>query len=233
MHTIITSDIHLGSQYCQVESFLQFLDNLPDGVDFVMNGDVVDHWHRDLKGNHLKALQRIREESLYRRVIWVRGNHDDKYNVPEPADIEFMTSYNIGHRLHISHGYDFDTVMPYHKTFIKLFRFFHHMRILLGAEPVHVAQYAKRFSLLYGVLRKHVSMNAVEYAREEKFEATTCGHTHYVEDRVIDGIRYINTGSWTEPPVFYLDVTDDEIKLVEVTSPVSPACQGPGMEAAP
>jgi UDP-2,3-diacylglucosamine pyrophosphatase LpxH len=214
MHTIVISDIHLGSRHCRAGLFLRFLDSLPAGADLVMNGDVVDHWHRGLKGDDLRALERIREESRRRKVVWVRGNHDDHYEVEDPAGIEVASSYRIGNRLYVSHGFHFDSVMPYHKTFIAMFHLFHQARIRLGAEPVHVAYYAKKFSILYNVLRRHVCMNAIEYAKENGFAAVACGHTHFVEDRVIDGIRYLNTGSWTEVPVCYVDVTDDDLKLV-------------------
>ena len=50
-------------------------------------------------------------------------------------------------------------------------------------------------------------------ARSRRHGAVACGHTHHVEDVVIDGIHYFNTGSWTETPVFYLDVTDTDIEL--------------------
>jgi UDP-2,3-diacylglucosamine pyrophosphatase LpxH len=41
----------------------------------------------------------------------------------------------------------------------------------------------------------------------------TCGHTHYAEDVVIDGIRYLNTGAWTEAPAYFLHLTADQIIL--------------------
>ena len=65
-------------------------------------------------------------------------------------------------------------------------------------------------------------------AIENGFEAVTCSHTHYPENMVVDGIRYINTGAWTELPAHYLYVTADDITLNTVdpscviTSPKSP-----------
>jgi UDP-2,3-diacylglucosamine pyrophosphatase LpxH len=56
-------------------------------------------------------------------------------------------------------------------------------------------------------------VNAVNCAVENGYEAVTCGHTHYPEDRLINGIRYINTGAWTESPTYYLLVTDDILSL--------------------
>ncbi len=55
--------------------------------------------------------------------------------------------------------------------------------------------------------------NAVQYARRNGFAAVICGHTHYSEDTVIQGIRYINTGCWTEWPPSYLVVNDKEMNL--------------------
>jgi UDP-2,3-diacylglucosamine pyrophosphatase LpxH len=218
MRTAIVSDLHLGSKHSRVEPFLRFLDALPAETELVLNGDVVDHWRGRLEGKHLAAQQRLKDESFRRHIVWVRGNHDEKYAVEDPGRIAMVKSYSIGKRLYVSHGYDFDTVMPYHQTFIRIFRFIHRVRVRLGAEAVHVAYYAKRFEILYGVLRKHVAMNAVEYARENGYGAVTCGHTHYAEDTLIDGIRYINTGAWTEPPGYCLDVTDGGMQLVAVAT---------------
>jgi predicted phosphodiesterase len=56
-------------------------------------------------------------------------------------------------------------------------------------------------------------LNAVNYAAENGFEAVTCGHTHFAEEYFINGIRYLNTGAWTERPTYYVRVTDNEMTL--------------------
>lgn len=215
METRIVSDVHLGSRHCLIEEFLRFLAELPDNVTLVLNGDTADfHTAGNMPPRHLVALQRLREESLRRRVVWVRGNHDVRYVLPDPRRIEFVPDFAVGKRLYVSHGYDFDNIMPYHRAFIILFRIFHHVRVRLGAPSVHVAYYAKKFRFLYRILQNHVAMNAVEHAKENGFEAATCGHTHTVEDRIVNGIRYLNTGAWTERPLVYLSVTDDRIAII-------------------
>ena len=214
--TWIISDVHLGAKHCQVERFLRFLERLPEDIKLVMNGDVVDHSHDELTGHHLEARTRLVELSKRQPVIWVKGNHDDRYRFEDMGDIIFADDHAIGKRLYVSHGYDFDTVMPYHRLFILAFRTFHHLRIRLGAESVHVARYAKKFKYLYAVLRKHVAMNAVAYGREQGYEAVTCGHTHYMEDVMLKGVRYINTGSWTEPSIYYVDATPETLALIRL-----------------
>jgi UDP-2,3-diacylglucosamine pyrophosphatase LpxH len=58
-----------------------------------------------------------------------------------------------------------------------------------------------------------VMTNAVKCAMENGFEAVTCGHTHFAEDVIFNGVRYINTGAWTEFPAFFLHVTRDQMIL--------------------
>ena len=87
----------------------------------------------------------------------------------------------------------------------------HDLRVKLGARPIHVAQYAKKWKSFYEYLRKNVMLNAVSYAAANGFEAVTCGHTHFAEEQFVNEIRYLNTGAWTEQPTYYVRVTDKEI----------------------
>ena len=37
-----------------------------------------------------------------------------------------------------------------------------------------------------------------DLARSKRCDGVICGHIHYPEDRMIDGIRYLNSGDWVE-----------------------------------
>lgn len=216
MNFVIVSDLHLGSRYFYCDEFIKFIRGIPKEFTLILNGDVVSYWHKTLPAEHEKVLDLLAEQSFKRPVIWVRGNHDSRYNAVNPGRIEFVNEYVIGQSLYVSHGYDFDDVMPHNRTFLMLFRLIHRIRILLGAQPIHVAFYAKRWPSFYRVLRQHVTRNAVKYAKEHGFSTVICGHTHHVDDITVDGIRYINTGSWTEPPLSFLKVTDNSMELISV-----------------
>lgn len=201
------------------ERFKRFIRELPTDAELVLNGDTIHV--NDTRGyppDHLAALDFLREESLRRKIVWIRGNHDDRYQMPNPRNILFVPYYNIGKRLFISHGYEFDSVMPRNRFFLLLFRAFHHVRIFLGAESIHVALYAKRFPFLYNILLRYVSSNALAYAKEAGYPAVVCGHTHFIQDFIRDGIRYMNTGAWTDNKVGCLIVTDDSMELQTLTS---------------
>ena len=149
------------------------------------------------------------------RVVWVHGNHDNGYITNEFGNVHFKRTYDLEKKLLIAHGHDFDDIMPRNQAFMRVFSRIHKLRVMLGARPVHVAEYAKKWKIFYKVLRENVMKNAVKCAKENGYQAVTCGHTHYPEDILYDGVRYINTGAWTESPSYYLSVTEGEMLLEE------------------
>jgi len=216
MPTIVVSDLHIGSPYFKHEWFRQFLEALPADSRLVLNGDTIDNPRRQLAPPHRQVLDALIALGDRLPVVWVEGNHDQGYRPPNPGKIVFKQAYALGdRRLFITHGAYFDNVMPYNRWFIQLFRVLHELRMRLGAPPVHVAEYAKKWQFLYRYLNRNVRMNAVEYAREHGYRAVACGHVHHVEHTVIDGIEYINTGAWTESPTCYLSAVNDELSLLE------------------
>ncbi len=211
--TIIVSDLHIGSKYFLYNQFGRFLENLNGDYRLILNGDIVDSPYGRMGEPDRRIMDLLEKVSNRQEVIWLRGNHDNGYVPGGLGKVSFKGRFNIGKRLLIVHGDDFDEIMPRNRTFMKAFKILHELRVKLGAKPVHVAQYAKKWVYFYKVLRKNVMMNATNCALENGFEAVACGHTHWPEDQVFNGVRYINTGAWTESPAFYLLVTEDEILL--------------------
>ncbi len=211
----IVSDLHIGLPHFRREAFIRMVNSLDEETTLVLNGDIIDNPRQQLEPEDEAVLDFLREQSFHRQVIWIRGNHDENYHLSNPGRIEFRRYLEMGTRLMIIHGDDFDLVMPKSLWFIRLYKIAHQIRIRLGASPVHVAELAKRWTpFLYRVLTEEVKKNAVNCAREVGFDTITCGHTHYPEDSLCEAVRYINTGSWTEEPLYYLSVNADEIRLI-------------------
>jgi UDP-2,3-diacylglucosamine pyrophosphatase LpxH len=161
-------------------------------------------------------LNRLVEESRRRRVIWIRGNHDDRFPIPTNGNIQIEPdSYTLTNVLHIMHGDHFDFVMPNNRFFMKCFRAWHSWRIRSGAPSMHVSSYAKQYPRLYRFLTTRVKRRAVLFARLQGYSTITCGHTHFTEDTVLNGVRYLNTGSWTEDPPMCIRVDGSKVDLVE------------------
>lgn len=218
MLTFITSDLHLGCSHSRCVDFRAFLDSLPPEARLVLNGDIINHYFTDdtLNKAHQDTLDAIRAESFKREVIWTRGNNDRRLALTDPGNIQLVDDYAIGKRLYIAHGHRFDILMPTARVFLIPIRLLHDAVAKLIGSDRHVAQNAKRFSRLYRVLCNHVAGNAVRYAKEHGYEAVTCGHAHYAEDRDVAGVRYLNTGCWTEPNTALVVVDDEKIDYRQV-----------------
>lgn len=229
MNAIIVSDLHIGSRYFQFGIFERFMEAFPPGHALILNGDIVDSPYAKMEKPDQRALDMIKDISDRQPVVWVRGNHDNGYVPEDFGKTIFKSSHCIGKRLLITHGDGFDEIMPRSRLFIKAFKRMHNLRVKMGARPVHVAEYAKKWKSFYRVLRKNIALNAARCAAENGFEAVTCGHTHYPEESIIDGIRYINTGAWTEFPAYYLQITADDMEL----NLVDPAFVSHGAESIP
>ena len=216
MNLIIVSDLHIGSRFFVAEAFEQFLSQMPEDCELVLNGDVIDNPFVDLNPSHRKILDRIKQRSFQQKVIWLQGNHDNGYIPDQFGEVVFKRSHSVENKMLITHGDDFDEIMPRNQLFMKVFKWLHKVRVKLGAKPVHVAEYAKKWKSFYKVLRKNVMTNAVKCAIENGYEAVVCGHTHYAEDVVFNGVRYINTGAWTEFPSHFLHVNNEKMHLTKV-----------------
>jgi UDP-2,3-diacylglucosamine pyrophosphatase LpxH len=220
MQAFIISDLHLGNRYSRHREFVAFLRGLPRDAMLVLNGDTVDHWHqRELPESQRPALEALIEESHRRAIVWVRGNNDQSYALPAAGHFETGASYSFGKRLYVAHGNQFESIMPTLRPFLIAIRMLHAVYARVTGGSRHVAAAAKKIPQVYGVLTQAVSRSAVHFAAQNGYAAITCGHTHFPEETVVDGIRYINTGAWTEEPLIYIRLTDESIEVLRVPLP--------------
>jgi UDP-2,3-diacylglucosamine pyrophosphatase LpxH len=214
MQAVVISDIHIGSRYSRFECFKRFVDGLPEETELILNGDVVDKRFRFWRDREM--INFIKDRAKTRRIVWVYGNHDVRVEIEGSDGIVFKPEYALGRKLYISHGHKFEKMRLWTKPFAMLFYLWYQVHFLAGGPDVHVAYYAKRYPRLYRVMTKQVAKQAVCFAKLHGYSAVTCGHTHFAEDVTIDGIRYINTGAWTEQPSFFLELSLDKLQLVKV-----------------
>lgn len=212
----IISDLHVGSPYFKRARFLSFLESIPDGATLILNGDTIDNPNQHLSADDQAVVDRISARSDRIAVVWLDGNHDSGYRPRHPSRITFATGHEApDKRLFISHGAYFDNVMPQHRWFIRLFKLLHNLRLRIGASPMHVAEYAKRWAPLFRYLHNRVMRNAIRHAKENGYRAVACGHVHQPEHLIKDGIEYVNTGAWTELPTCYALLENNILRLMK------------------
>jgi len=148
MNAVIISDLHIGSRYFLSQEIGRFLGNVPEDYELILNGDIINNPYAKLKPSHQRIMDLIEQVSCRQKVVWVKGNHDNGYIPKGFGKVHFKRLYHIEDSLLIAHGDDFDGIMPRNRTFIKAFKMMHNLRIRLGAKPVHVAKYAKKWGAL-------------------------------------------------------------------------------------
>lgn len=217
---MVISDLHLGSLVCQARLLEEFLLWAADHTrQLVINGDIFDDLNfKRLSKRHFACLKVIRRNSDRPdfRVIWMRGNHDG------PADIvchivgvDILDEYiydNGRVKLLILHGDQFDSVITKHPWLTQvgggLFT------LIQKVAPHRTARWLRRISKRWQRNSDKVERGAIEHAKARGCTNVTCGHTHQPLESVHDGVRYYNTGTWTDrAPCPFLTVLGGEIKL--------------------
>ena len=221
--TVVISDVHLGSAYAKVKEVGDFLSSV-DCDRLVLNGDIIDGWQIQRKSaakrwnsdytRFMKIIMKMMENHNT-EVIYLRGNHDDFLDNLVPvnlSNISFLRDYVLeseGHRFFVTHGDVFDSVTSKmewlaklgdisYTALLKFNNFYNRMRARRGKPYFSMSQAIKH------KVKKAVSFVSgfermlADLARSKHCDGVICGHIHYPEDRMIDGIRYLNSGDLLE-----------------------------------
>ena len=204
------SDLHLGSPSSKYAQFLAFMRTLPPDVTLVLNGDTVDADRRLIAPVHLGVIAEICAESFKRRIVWISGNHDIDFVPAAPNRIEFVPSWSDG-GVYFAHG---DRLMPAYPLYRLFHLFMKVYRACRAPDTLATMRLARSIPFLLRILKSGTIANATRFARKNGYRTVVCGHLHSVIDKTVHGVRYVNTGSWTEWPAFYLWCEDGNARLV-------------------
>lgn len=243
---IATGDVHLGYRYCDRATFSRFLDwvSEQDGVtDFVLAGDILDLWRRDMVGVTMESAPIIAKIIALQKsgmhVHYIAGNHD----------------YSVRHLDLFPTRFDFSTKVELMEDDVK-YTFIHGWELDQDQDPIYfdalcysndkwgrVADrvwdvYSKYISpLVYPLawLRQWATKKEIEQMMrtpEERGcftpadgetlhrsatmegEVLVCGHTHI--PCIVESENRCNCGSWcTDSPVHdtFIMIDGNEVEL--------------------
>ena len=217
---LVISDLHLGSDVCQARYLEDFLEwAAVNSRELVINGDIFDDLNfKRLTKRHFACLKVIRRNSDRDdfKVVWVRGNHDGPADiVSHIVGVEILDEFvykNDKVKLLILHGDQFDTFVTQYKwlTEVACGLFYFIQKIM----PHRAARWIRRISKRWQRNGQLVERRAIDYARSKGYPLVTCGHTHLPLDTEVEGVRYINTGTWTEaPPCPFIAIRGGDVRL--------------------
>ncbi|MCE1165934.1 MAG: UDP-2,3-diacylglucosamine diphosphatase [Bacteroidetes bacterium] len=217
--TLILSDIHLGSDVSRADIAADILE-LYSFKRLVLLGDIFDDLNfKRLKKAHWKFLSIVRKLSNPKKnieVIWVEGNHDEGLGeiMALMIGIEIhkeITWRTAGKKFLAIHGHQFDRFLNENVVISNIASFVYDKMQKVGKEKQKLARYVKKKSKGWLRLAGKIAHGAVEHARHRGAEIVICGHTHLATEtpHTEKGIRYYNTGCFTDIPSSYIIISEN------------------------
>lgn len=236
--TVVLSDIHVGTRFSKISQVSDFLASL-DCDRLIFNGDTIDGWQ--LKKNNYQYWGA--EQARFFRVIlkmmekqgtqvtFLRGNHDDFLDRIIPMN---MGTLNIlkdtviesgGKKYFVTHGDVFDSITSEMKWLAKLGDIVYNILLKINIlynrwQSFRGKPYYSFSQAIKDKVKKAVS-NASDFedmltdmARTKGYDGIICGHIHRPEDRMINGIHYLNSGDWVETLSGLVEDYDGKWKIV-------------------
>jgi UDP-2,3-diacylglucosamine pyrophosphatase LpxH len=233
---IFISDIHLGSKRAQTKALLDFLRET-ESERLYLVGDIIDSWSLRSKWYwdqlHNDVIQKIlRKARKGTKVIFIPGNHDENFR-----DIvghrfgrvavmrEAVHKSATGKRYLVLHGDKFDNVIYFAPWLGKLGDWAYERLMDLNG-PVNALRRLAGFGQwsLSAYIKLKVK-KAVEFisrfetvvvreAHERRCQGAICGHIHTPDDRMIDGIHYLNDGDWVESCTALVEHRDGRFEII-------------------
>ncbi len=220
--TVIISDLHLGDRFCRARELLHFLQNVRFNR-LIINGDVFDDINMKRLNRHhwqiLSCLRGLTDRENNIEVVWLRGNHDGYSDlISQLLGVEFLNEYLLQwqqKRILVIHGDVFDGFASRFSLIGSLGGLLYKAALYADPQNRKIGSWMKRNSRTYLRNLEKVRAGAVAYARHRHADVVICGHTHFVEDAIEEGVRYLNCGSWAaDSPSHFVGITTDELKVV-------------------
>ncbi|WP_374331982.1 UDP-2,3-diacylglucosamine diphosphatase [Aestuariivirga sp.] len=241
---IFISDIHLGTRRAQTAALLDFLrttesDQLYIVGDFIDNWALRKAWHWDQFHNDVvqKLLRKARKGT---KLVYIPGNHDENFRnfvnlrfgrVAVLEETVHVTS--SGKRYLVLHGDKFDGVVRFAPWLAKLGDTAYEISMELnkavnGVRRLFRMPYWSLSAYLKNRVKRavefisHFEEAVVREARSRDCEGVICGHIHTPDDRMIDGIHYLNDGDWVESCTALVEHRDGRFEILNWNSPRLP-----------
>lgn len=206
---LFISDVHLGTKGSNADKLLEILKQYQPETLFLV-GDIIDGWMLKRKfrwsQSHTNVIRKILSYSKNgTKVIYITGNHDEflrEYLDMNFGNIEIHNEY-IYHNTYITHGDLYDGVVKL-KWLGILGSIGYDMAISIDRRLKSWGYKRSLSKYLKGKVKEAIKFmtsyeeEIVRQGIKHDCHTVICGHIHHPEDKVINGVRYLNSGDWIE-----------------------------------
>lgn len=220
-HTLIISDLHMGSGVSQPEKVLKLIKSF-SFRKLILLGDVFDSLDfRHLSPESWALLNHIGKISRDKKVRWVKGNHDDGlYGLFGPlmnAQIHEIYTWQFKREKYLAmHGHQFDRFLVDNVLLSRWATIIYDFIQKIDFKDRRISHYVKRKSKGWLRLSEKVATGAIAAAKEHDAKYVFCGHTHKAMQKVNGHYtKYYNSGCWTDTPCTYITIDENDIQVRE------------------
>lgn len=217
-HTLIISDIHLGSRVCRPDKVLELLRG-SKFKNLIINGDLFDSADTEkMTPEHWEVLALISDIAKTHPSILVGGNHGrelDKRVKKMGIRLADNHAFMVGDRKFLClHGDEFDMFIKYLPRTSKVFTQLYYFIQRLGGKKQRVSIFLKRvLKIILGISNRQKRL-ALKEGSKEQANVVICSHTHIPHVDKSTDILFVNSGSFCNDPSTY--ITIDKSGLVEL-----------------
>jgi UDP-2,3-diacylglucosamine pyrophosphatase LpxH len=225
IEALFISDVHLGSKGSNAEQVLDVLKKYQPNHLFLV-GDIIDGWLLKRKfrwpQSHTNVLRKILSYSKNgTKVVYIPGNHDEFLR--EYLDLSFgnitITNEVMFNDTYITHGDLYDGVVKL-KWLGILGSIGYDFAISIDRRLKKLGFKRSLSKFLKDKVKeavKFITSFEDELCRQSTIrncKTVICGHIHHPEDKMINGVRYLNCGDWIENNS-YIIYNDNQYKVIK------------------
>jgi UDP-2,3-diacylglucosamine pyrophosphatase LpxH len=225
IEALFISDVHLGSKGSNAEGVLNVMKQYQPDYLFLV-GDIIDGWLLKRKfrwpQSHTNVIRKIMSYSKNgTKVIYLPGNHDEfarEYLDLNFGNIEIHNEY-IWNNTYITHGDLYDGVVKL-KWLGVLGSIGYDFAISIDRRLKKLGFKRSLSKFLKDKVKEAVKFitsfeeEIVRQGVKHNCKIVMCGHIHHPEDKVINGVRYLNCGDWIENNS-YIIYNDNEYTVIK------------------
>ncbi|MBD3238086.1 MAG: UDP-2,3-diacylglucosamine diphosphatase [Candidatus Moranbacteria bacterium] len=217
-HTIIVSDLHLGSKMSRSRALIKLLKSY-NFKKLILLGDIFDSLDfTDLTQQQWDFLTYLTKLSRQVKVRWVEGNHDQGLIKITSLlmGIKVYKKYTWeyqGKKYLAVHGHQFDRFIINNTVLSWIISFLYSIAQRLDMKNRRIVNYFKKNNHGWLRLSKKVASSAIFYGKLYRADYVFCGHTHQAMYKYDHKIHYYNAGCWTDIPSSYLIIDENGVCL--------------------
>jgi UDP-2,3-diacylglucosamine pyrophosphatase LpxH len=209
IEALFLSDIHLGSKGSNANLVLDILKQYQPEYLFLV-GDIIDGWLLKRKfrwpQSHTNVIRKILSYSKNgTKVYYIPGNHDEflrEYLEHTFGNITITNEMTFRNTL-ITHGDLYDGVVKL-KWLGILGSYGYDLAISIDRTLKSIGYKRSLSKYLKDKVKEAVKFitdfetELTRQATKHNCHTVICGHIHHPEDKMINNIRYLNSGDWIE-----------------------------------